>query len=55
MVWGGISMKVCTNIYRLDRGTLSAIKYRDEILGPQDTICSVGAIQTTEYHIKLLQ
>ncbi|MCJ8738325.1 hypothetical protein PDJAM_G00034520 [Pangasius djambal] len=33
MVWGGISMEGCTDFYRLDNGTLTAIRYRDEILG----------------------
>ena len=34
MVWGGISMEGHTDLYRLDNGTLTAIRYRDEILGP---------------------
>ncbi len=34
MVWGGISMEGRTDLYRLDSGTLTAIRYRDEILGP---------------------
>ncbi|MCJ8746514.1 hypothetical protein PDJAM_G00142610 [Pangasius djambal] len=34
MVWGGISMEGRTDLYRLDNGTLTAIRYRDEILGP---------------------
>ncbi|MCJ8746846.1 hypothetical protein PDJAM_G00146480 [Pangasius djambal] len=34
MVWGGISMEEHTDLYRLDNGTLTAIRYRDEILGP---------------------
>ncbi len=33
MVWGGISMEGRTDLYRLDNGTLTAIRYRDEILG----------------------
>ncbi|KAI4904836.1 hypothetical protein NFI96_002911 [Prochilodus magdalenae] len=32
MVWGGISLEGCTDLYRLDNGTLTAITYRDEIL-----------------------
>uniref|UniRef100_A0A8C4TJ22 Transposase n=1 Tax=Erpetoichthys calabaricus TaxID=27687 RepID=A0A8C4TJ22_ERPCA len=34
MVWGGISMEGHTDLYRLDNGTLTAIRYQDEILGP---------------------
>ncbi len=34
MVWGGISMEGCTDLYMQDNGTLTAIRYRDEILGP---------------------
>ncbi len=34
MVWGGISMEGCTDLYSLDNGTLTDIRYRDEILGP---------------------
>ncbi|KAG2456868.1 TCB2 transposase, partial [Polypterus senegalus] len=34
MVWGGISMEGRTDLYRLDNGTMTAIRYRDEILGP---------------------
>ncbi|KAI4889351.1 hypothetical protein NFI96_010279 [Prochilodus magdalenae] len=34
MVWGGISLEGCTNLYRLDNGTLTAIRHRDKILGP---------------------
>lgn len=34
MVWGGISMEGRTDLYRLDNGTPTAIRYRDEILGP---------------------
>ncbi len=34
MVWGGISMEGCTDLCRLDNGTLTAIRYRDEILAP---------------------
>ncbi|MCI4378174.1 hypothetical protein PGIGA_G00212910 [Pangasianodon gigas] len=34
MFWGGISMEGRTDLYRLDNGTLTAIRYRDEILGP---------------------
>ncbi|KAI4896781.1 hypothetical protein NFI96_020094, partial [Prochilodus magdalenae] len=34
MVWGGISMEGRTDLYRLDNGTLTAIRHRDEILGP---------------------
>ncbi|KAK3519321.1 hypothetical protein QTP70_024525, partial [Hemibagrus guttatus] len=34
MVWGGISMEGRTDLYRLDNGTLTAIRYRHEILGP---------------------
>ncbi|KAK3553499.1 hypothetical protein QTP70_004180 [Hemibagrus guttatus] len=33
MVWGGISMEERTDLYRLDNGTLTAIRYREEILG----------------------
>uniref|UniRef100_A0A8C4RYD8 Tc1-like transposase DDE domain-containing protein n=1 Tax=Erpetoichthys calabaricus TaxID=27687 RepID=A0A8C4RYD8_ERPCA len=33
MVWGGISMEGCTDLYRLENATLTAIRYRDEILG----------------------
>ena len=34
MVWGGISLEGRTDLYRLDNGTLTVIRYRDEILGP---------------------
>ncbi|KAK3521550.1 hypothetical protein QTP70_013078 [Hemibagrus guttatus] len=34
MVWEGISMEECTDLYRRDNGTLTAIRHRDEILGP---------------------
>ncbi|KAI4898896.1 hypothetical protein NFI96_004812 [Prochilodus magdalenae] len=34
MAWGGISLEGRTDLYRLDTGTLTAIRYRDEILGP---------------------
>ncbi|KAI4901714.1 hypothetical protein NFI96_000200 [Prochilodus magdalenae] len=34
MVWGGISLEGRTDLYRLDDGTLTAIRYQDEILGP---------------------
>ena len=34
MVWGGISMEGRTDLYRLHNGTLTAIRYRDEILEP---------------------
>ncbi len=33
MVWVGISMEGRTDLYRLDNGTLTAIRYRDKILG----------------------
>ncbi len=33
MVWRGISMEGRTDLYRLDNGTLTAIRYRDKILG----------------------
>ncbi len=34
MAWGGISMEGCTDVYMLVNGPLTAIRYRDEILGP---------------------
>ncbi|KAI4894176.1 hypothetical protein NFI96_002720 [Prochilodus magdalenae] len=34
MVWEGISLEGRTDLYRLDNGTLTVIRYRDEILGP---------------------
>ncbi|KAI4900119.1 hypothetical protein NFI96_024379 [Prochilodus magdalenae] len=34
MVWGGISLKGRTDLYRLDNRTLTAIRHQDEILGP---------------------
>lgn len=34
MVWGSISMEGYTNLYCLENGTLTAIRYRDEILKP---------------------
>ncbi|KAI4883140.1 hypothetical protein NFI96_020584, partial [Prochilodus magdalenae] len=34
MVWGGIFLDRRTDLYRLDNGTLTAIRYQDEILGP---------------------
>ncbi|KAI4903409.1 hypothetical protein NFI96_025899, partial [Prochilodus magdalenae] len=33
-VWGGISLEGRTDLYRLDNGTLTAIRYQDEILRP---------------------
>ncbi|KAI4878144.1 hypothetical protein NFI96_028402, partial [Prochilodus magdalenae] len=33
-VWGGISLEGHTDLYRLDNGTLTAIRYQNEILGP---------------------
>ena len=34
MVWGGISMEGRTDLYWLENGSLTAIRYRDEILEP---------------------
>lgn len=34
MVWGGISLAGCTALHVLARGSLTAIRYRDEILRP---------------------
>ncbi|KAI4903486.1 hypothetical protein NFI96_009665, partial [Prochilodus magdalenae] len=34
MVWGGLSLERRTDLYRLDDGTLTAIRDQDEILGP---------------------
>ncbi|KAI4889716.1 hypothetical protein NFI96_019413 [Prochilodus magdalenae] len=34
MVWGGISLEGRTDLYRLDNGTLTAIRYREEVLEP---------------------
>ncbi|KAI4876329.1 hypothetical protein NFI96_002698 [Prochilodus magdalenae] len=34
MVSGGISLEGRTDLYRLDNGTLTAIRYQDKILGP---------------------
>ncbi|KAI4883986.1 hypothetical protein NFI96_003363 [Prochilodus magdalenae] len=34
MVWGGISLEGRTDFYRLDNGTLTAIRHQDEMLGP---------------------
>ncbi|KAI4880116.1 hypothetical protein NFI96_005091 [Prochilodus magdalenae] len=34
MVWGGISLEGRTDLYRIDTGTLTAIRYQDGILGP---------------------
>ncbi len=34
MIWGVISMEGRTDLNRLDNGTLTAIRYREEILGP---------------------
>uniref|UniRef100_A0AAR2M1S6 Tc1-like transposase DDE domain-containing protein n=1 Tax=Pygocentrus nattereri TaxID=42514 RepID=A0AAR2M1S6_PYGNA len=34
MVWGGISLEGCTALHVLARGSLTAIRYRDEILRP---------------------
>ncbi|KAL0156884.1 hypothetical protein M9458_048130, partial [Cirrhinus mrigala] len=34
MVWGGISLEGCTALHVLTRGSLTAIRYRDEILRP---------------------
>ncbi|KAI4891562.1 hypothetical protein NFI96_008853, partial [Prochilodus magdalenae] len=33
MVWGGISLEGSTDLYRLDNGTLTAIRHLDEIVG----------------------
>ncbi|KAI4879945.1 hypothetical protein NFI96_000568 [Prochilodus magdalenae] len=43
MVWGGISLEGRTDLYRLDNGTLTAIRYQDEILGPVVRPCA-GAV-----------
>uniref|UniRef100_A0AAZ3P3E4 Insertion element IS150 protein InsJ-like helix-turn-helix domain-containing protein n=1 Tax=Oncorhynchus tshawytscha TaxID=74940 RepID=A0AAZ3P3E4_ONCTS len=43
MVWGGISLGGCTALHVLARGSLTAIRYRDEILRhPCETICWCG-------------
>ena len=34
MFWGGICYNGRTDLYRVDRGSLTALKYRDEILDP---------------------
>ncbi|KAI4877122.1 hypothetical protein NFI96_026480, partial [Prochilodus magdalenae] len=34
MVWGGISLEGRPDLYRLDNGTLTAIRFQDEILRP---------------------
>lgn len=34
IVWEDISMERCTDFYKLGNGTLTGIKYWDEILGP---------------------
>ena len=34
MVWGGMSMEGRSDLYRLENGSLTAIRYRDEILEP---------------------
>lgn len=34
MVWGGISLEGRTGLYVLNRGSLTAVRYRDEILRP---------------------
>ncbi|KAI4895385.1 hypothetical protein NFI96_005509 [Prochilodus magdalenae] len=34
MVWGGMPLDGRTDLHRLDNGTLTTIRYRDEILGP---------------------
>ncbi|KAI4902724.1 hypothetical protein NFI96_031916, partial [Prochilodus magdalenae] len=33
-VWGGMLLEGLTDLHRLDNGTLTAIRHRDEILGP---------------------
>ncbi|KAL7861832.1 hypothetical protein SRHO_G00132730 [Serrasalmus rhombeus] len=40
MVWGGISLEGCTALHVLARGSLTAIRYRDET--PCETICWYG-------------
>nr|CAH7768691.1 unnamed protein product [Callosobruchus chinensis] len=32
MVWAGISLEACIQLYIIPRGSLSAVKYTDEIL-----------------------
>ena len=34
MFWDGICYDGCTELYRFDRGNLTALRYRDEILDP---------------------
>ena len=34
MVWGGISYEGRTDLYVINGGTLTALRYRDEILDP---------------------
>lgn len=34
MVWGGICLRGRTDLYVFDRGTLTALRYRDDILAP---------------------
>ncbi|KAI4900201.1 hypothetical protein NFI96_017677, partial [Prochilodus magdalenae] len=43
MVWGGISLEGRTDLYRLGNGTLTAVRYQDEILGPVVRPCA-GAV-----------
>ena len=34
MVWGGISYDGCTDLYVIRNGSLTGVRYRDEILAP---------------------
>ncbi|KAI4883629.1 hypothetical protein NFI96_012926 [Prochilodus magdalenae] len=43
MVWGGVSLEGCTDLYRLDNGTPTAIRHQDEILRPLVRPCA-GAV-----------
>ena len=43
MVWGDISYDGSTDLYDIRNGSLTCIRYRDEILGPIVRLCA-GAI-----------
>ena len=34
MAWGGVSIDGCTDLHVLDRGTMTAQRYRNEVLDP---------------------
>lgn len=53
VVWGGFSMQGHTDLHRLGNNSLTAIRYRDEILGLTVKINEFG--NNWEQHIGIVQ